>query len=115
MLLKSLYSRIAPVRHLVGSGALAAQSRLYTSNSPELEIVKDAYKKDFVILKLDRPPVNSLNLDAVKDLGYQIDIFEQNPDLKGVIIASVNKTTTNNLSYKQSCQLTVLPKFKGPS
>lgn len=87
MLLKSLYSRIAPVRHLV-NGGLATQSRLYTSNSPELEIVKDALKKDFVILKLDRPPVNSLNLDVVKDLGYQIDIFEQNPDLKGVIIAS---------------------------
>ena len=114
MLLKSLYSRIAPVRHLVNAG-LATQSRLYTSNSPELEIVKDALKKDFVILKLDRPPVNSLNLDVVKDLGYQIDIFEQNPDLKGVIIASVNKLTTNSLAYKQRFQFTVLPKFKGPS
>lgn len=87
MIFKSLYNRIVPLRgHL--RGCLASQSRLYTSNSPELEIIKDAHKKDFVILKLDRPPTNSLNLDAVKDLGYQIDIFEQNPDLKGVIITS---------------------------
>ncbi len=87
MLFKSVCSQIASLRYL--SGGLSVQSRLYTSNSPELEIVKDPHNKEFVILKLDRPPVNSLNLDAVKDLGYQIEIFEQKPELKGVIITSV--------------------------
>lgn len=90
MLIKNLLTKVVSnqLRHVLK--CQVSSTRHYTSDSPEIEIIKnkDSYKKDYVILKLDRAPVNSLNLDAVKDLGYQLDIFEQDPAIKGVIIAS---------------------------
>lgn len=84
MFLKNLLNKL-PMKQL---GRVGFQSRLYSSSTSEFEVVKERYQPDFVILKLDRAPVNSLNLEAVKDLGHQLDMFEKNPKIKGVIITS---------------------------
>lgn len=86
MFLKNLLNKL-PMKQL---GRVGFQSRLYSSSTSEFEVVKERYQPDFVILKLDRAPVNSLNLEAVKDLGHQLDMFEKNPKIKGVIITSVS-------------------------
>ena len=45
-------------------------------------------QKGYAILKLNRPPINSLNSKFLTDLTHQIEKFEQNSEINGVILAS---------------------------
>lgn len=45
-------------------------------------------RKDYVIIKLNRPPINSLNSKFLTDLTLQIEKLEQNRTINGVILAS---------------------------
>jgi 3,2-trans-enoyl-CoA isomerase len=44
--------------------------------------------KDYAILKLDKAPVNSLNLELLTALAIQLEKFEQSKDLNGIILTS---------------------------
>jgi len=50
--------------------------------------VEDRRDQGYVILKLNKAPVNSLNLDFLTALNIQLDKLEQAPDVKGVILTS---------------------------
>ena len=47
-------------------------------------------RDEYFILKLNKTPVNSLDLETLTALNTQLDEFEQNNDLKGVILTSVS-------------------------
>ena len=59
--------------------------RLLSSGVFQLDNVNENY----AILKLNKPPVNSLNLEAVNELNSKLDELEANVALKGVILTSV--------------------------
>lgn len=46
-------------------------------------------QKRYAILKLDKPPVNSFNLDMFIQLNEQLNAFERDETLNGVILTSV--------------------------
>ncbi len=50
--------------------------------------VEDRRDQGFVILKLNKAPVNSLNLEYLTALNIQLDKIEQATDIKGVILTS---------------------------
>lgn len=50
-----------------------------------VEHIKD---KKYAVFRLNRPPVNSLNLDFLTQLNIQLDKFEQSNDINGVILTS---------------------------
>lgn len=50
--------------------------------------IEDRKDKGFVILKLNRAPVNSLNLEFLTELTIQLEKLEQAKDIKGVILTS---------------------------
>ena len=56
--------------------------------------------KEYAILKLNQPPVNSFNLPALNELNNLLDQVEHNPDLKGVILTSVNLIFITNKQLK---------------
>ena len=56
--------------------------------------------KEYAILKLNKPPVNSFNLPALNELNNLLDQVEHNPDLKGVILTSVNLIFITNKQLK---------------
>lgn len=56
--------------------------------SDNLFHVEDRRTEGYVILKLNKGPVNSLNLDFLTALNIQLEKFEQAADVKGVIITS---------------------------
>lgn len=91
MLLRSLVKRFAAVNK-EALRPIVSQSRPYSSyyeKSKDFQVDKDWHRKEYVVLKLNRAPVNSFNLDFLKDLVYQVEMFEENETLKGVIISSV--------------------------
>ena len=45
---------------------------------------------DYAILKLNRAPVNSLNLEFLTALNIQLDKLEENKSIDGVILTSVS-------------------------
>ena len=47
-------------------------------------------KNDYAILKFNKPPVNSLNLETLSLITKQFDSFEKDPKIKGVILTSVS-------------------------
>lgn len=50
--------------------------------------IEDQREKGFVILKLNKAPVNSLNLEFLTALNIQLDKIESAKDIKGVILTS---------------------------
>jgi len=64
---------------------LLKQSAAGTQPSFHIEDRKD---KGYVILKLNRPPVNSLSLEFLTELSIQLEKIEQNKDINGVILTS---------------------------
>jgi hypothetical protein len=46
-------------------------------------------QKRYAILKLNKPPVNSFNLDMFIQLSEQLNEFERDETLNGVILTSV--------------------------
>ncbi|CAF0705140.1 unnamed protein product [Brachionus calyciflorus] len=49
--------------------------------------------EEYAIFRLNKPPVNSLNLEYLNLLNNQLDEFERNPKLKGIILTSDVKST----------------------
>ena len=47
---------------------------------------------EYVTLKLNKPPVNTFNLEMFELINKQLEEFEINESLKGVILTSVNKS-----------------------
>ena len=89
MLIRNLLNRVALKEGFSLRTTSAQATRLYTSGASNFEVVKDRHQKDYVILKLNRAPVNSFDCNYIKDLTYQLNIFEDSKTLKGVIITSV--------------------------
>lgn len=85
MLIKNCLARVTSL--IKSKKLFNLQSRLYTSDVENFEVIRDR-KKDYVILKMNRAPVNSFDTETMKDLGYQFEIFEEDPNIKGVIITS---------------------------
>ena len=46
-------------------------------------------QQHYALLKLHKPPVNSLNLEAIDELNDQVARLESDPQLAGVILTSV--------------------------
>ena len=46
-------------------------------------------KSNYIILSLNKTPVNSLNLEALTELNQTLDSVERDQKLKGVILTSV--------------------------
>jgi enoyl-CoA hydratase/carnithine racemase len=46
-------------------------------------------KKRYAILKLNKPPVNSFSLEKFTQLNNQLNEFEQDQTLNGIILTSV--------------------------
>ena len=58
------------------------------STNKNLFFVEHVKEKKYVIFRLNRAPVNSLNLDFLTELNIQLDKFEQSNDINGVILTS---------------------------
>lgn len=83
MLAKSFLGKITSIR----SPATFKSAKRFTSDSAYFSIQQDIHN-DYAILKMNRAPVNSFDLEFVTDLSYQIDIFEKRNDLNGIILTS---------------------------
>lgn len=58
------------------------------SDKQELFHIEDCRDKGFLILKLNKGPVNSLNLEFLTALNIQLDKIEHDATVKGVIVTS---------------------------
>lgn len=67
--------------------------------------VEDRKDKGYSILKLNRAPVNSLSLEFLTELNIQLEKFEQNKDINGVIL-------TSNLSNIFSAGLDIMEMYQ---
>ncbi|CAH0488736.1 unnamed protein product [Peronospora farinosa] len=64
-------------------------SRTFTSSSEQLVLVE---KKDkYAIVRLNRPPVNSLNTTLIQELDATITKLEDDKSVRGLILASSNQ------------------------
>jgi hypothetical protein len=48
------------------------------------------HKNNYAILKLNRAPVNSLNLEFLTSFGIQLDKLEESKEINGIILTSVS-------------------------
>jgi len=63
--------------------------RFQSASKPQdLFYVEDYKSKGYVVLKLNKGPVNSLNLEFLTALNIQLDKIEQSKEIKGVILTS---------------------------
>lgn len=93
------------LKSVVPASIRCANSRLYTSNSQYFNVIRDRHTKDYVTLNLNRAPVNSLDLDTLNDLSHQLDIFNEDPVLKGVILSSdISNVFSSGLDLKEFYQ-----------
>ena len=97
MLLRPLIKKFASAQGVVVPTRLFAN---FFDDSKDFQLDKDWHRKEYVTLKLNRAPVNSFNLNFLKDLVYQLEMFEENKTLKGVIITSV--TNLGSLLFNES-------------
>ena len=76
---------------------MSTSAKLYSTDAPgststttnqELFYVEDNRSKGYVVFRLNRAPVNSLNLEFLTALNIQLDKFEQDKDINGVIVTS---------------------------
>lgn len=89
MLLRSLVNRFPAVKEALRPAISHARPySSYYEKSKDFQVDKNWHRKEYVTLKLNRAPVNSFNVDFLKDLVYQIEMFEETETLKGVIISS---------------------------
>ncbi|CAF0705138.1 unnamed protein product [Brachionus calyciflorus] len=61
------------------------------NNAPATKInfyVEEYKDKGYMVLKFNKAPVNSLNLEFLTELNIQLDKIEQSKDIKGVILTS---------------------------
>jgi 3,2-trans-enoyl-CoA isomerase len=58
------------------------------STNKDLFYVEDRKDKGYVIFKMNKLPVNSLNLEFLTELNIQLDKFEEAKDINGVILTS---------------------------
>jgi hypothetical protein len=73
-------------------------------NTP-LFYVEEHKDKGFLVLKLNKAPVNSLNLEFLTELNIQLEKIEQNKEFTGVIL-------TSNLSNIFSAGLDILEMYQ---
>lgn len=60
------------------------------SNNQPMIYFEEFKDKGYGVMKLNRPPVNSLNLEFLTELNIQLDKIEQNKDINGVILTSTS-------------------------
>ncbi len=58
------------------------------STNKNLFYVEHVKDKNYVIFRLNRAPVNSLNLDFLTELNIQLEKFDQSKDINGVVLTS---------------------------
>ena len=74
------------------------------SNTP-LFYIEEHKDKGFLVLKLNKAPVNSLNLEFLTELNIQLEKIEQNKEFTGVIL-------TSNLANIFSAGLDILEMYQ---
>jgi hypothetical protein len=82
-----IFSRTANTFNLI-NGAKKHYNLISNSNSSYPFLVET--KNDYVILKFNKPPVNSLSLETLSLVTKQFDSFEKDQQVKGVILTSVS-------------------------
>ena len=71
--------------------------KYYSSSAPLLDVsIND--KTGVSTLTMNRPPVNSLNFELLRDLGEALKLQESNKS-RGVILTSVRNHVFANLTY----------------
>lgn len=75
-------------RQLSTTIKLSQQQSSNTPNGDSSLLIEQ--KKDYAILKLNRAPVNSLNLEFLTSFGIQLDKLEESKDINGIILTSVS-------------------------
>ena len=78
-------SSITPIRRVSTSKVVRQQG---SSSQPDLFHIEDCRDKGYLILRLNKGPVNSLNLEFLTALTIQLDKIEQDTAVKGVILTS---------------------------
>lgn len=63
------------------------------SNGQPLVYVEERKDKGYAVLRMNKPPVNSLSLEFLTELNIQLEKLEQNKDINGVILTSNLPTT----------------------
>lgn len=86
ILQKSTLTPVTNACRNISKTPIAFQSE--TNKTPELFHIEDCRDKGYVILKMNKAPVNSLNLEFLTALNIQLDKIEQSADIKGVILTS---------------------------
>lgn len=70
--------------------AISTTAPLFQSTQipQDLFYVEDFKSQGYVVLKLNKKPVNSLNLEFLTAMNIQLDKIEESKDIKGVILTS---------------------------
>jgi hypothetical protein len=63
---------------------------LSNANNSDPFLVETKNNYNYAILKFNKPPVNSLNLETLSLVNKQFDSFEKDTKVKGVILTSVS-------------------------
>lgn len=78
-----------PVRNLFGNGRLVQSGvRAMTAKGPLVDLAVDG--DGIAVLTMQRPPVNSLNLDLLQAMSSSLDEVAKNK-CKGMILTSVRQ------------------------
>lgn len=84
-----LRSTPSPLASLKSSFATSSSTPASTTDDkPSLLYMEHVKDKNYAILKMNRAPVNSLNLDFLTELNIQLDKVEQSNDINGVVLTS---------------------------
>ena len=68
------------------------QLRLRNASTETSKFFQVERKERYAIVRLNKPPVNTFNLDKFAQLNEQLDEFESDLSLNGVILTSVKKS-----------------------
>lgn len=77
-------------------------SRIMSSASYQYLNLKDT-DDDYSIIEMNRPPVNSFNLDFMRELTHAVDTVENNRNVRGLMIASNQKLFGAGLDLIEMC------------
>ena len=88
--LASLSNKIQiPTIRAFSTTKLIQQESSNTGPATKINFYVEEHKdKGYVVLKLNKAPVNSLNLEFLTELNIQIEKIEESKDIKGVILTS---------------------------
>ena len=75
-------------KSLLSTSSIACNAASVPTSNKNLVFFEQIKEKNYGILRMNRTPVNSLNLDFLTELNIQLDKIEQSNDINGVILTS---------------------------